>query len=108
MTAAPHRDPGLQPERTVLAWRRTTLTAASLTLLCGRAWSVDHSTARAVALALGGVLLGVLCAGMAQRAHHSRADPQCTRQAKVPLLFAISSCGIGIGTSLLVSFASSA
>lgn len=108
MTAAPHRDPGLQPERTVLAWRRTTLTAASLTLLCGRAWSVDHSTARAITFTLSGVLLGVLCAGMAQRAHHCRADPQCTRQAKVPLLFAISSCGIGIGTSLLVSFASSA
>ncbi|NEB84533.1 DUF202 domain-containing protein, partial [Streptomyces anulatus] len=36
MTAGADRDPGLQPERTRLAWRRTTLSATVVALLAVR------------------------------------------------------------------------
>ncbi|MEU6342477.1 DUF202 domain-containing protein [Streptomyces sp. NPDC046977] len=52
----PERDPGLQPERTRLAWRRTTLSFAVAALLAGRE-AVLHGVS---AVVIGGLALCAL------------------------------------------------
>ena len=54
MTGAADRDPGLQPERTRLAWRRTTLSATVAAVLAAK-------TALAGGGSVAGVVACVLC-----------------------------------------------
>lgn len=54
-------DPGLQPERTLLAWRRTCLSFAIASLI-GARFTVDH-------LGLVAVIVGMLGSGLAAAAY---------------------------------------
>ncbi|MFJ9987562.1 DUF202 domain-containing protein [Streptomyces globisporus] len=66
MTAA-DRDPGLQPERTRLAWRRTTLTATVVALLAGR--QALHSGAAPPAALVAVALSALAWLGFLRVAH---------------------------------------
>ncbi|MET3809077.1 DUF202 domain-containing protein [Arthrobacter sp. UYEF3] len=59
MSAPAHRDPGLQPERTSLAWRRTLLALVVVDLLVWRSWA--HGGGPAAGGIVSGVDLRGLC-----------------------------------------------
>lgn len=88
------RDPGLQPERTRLAWRRTTLTGAVIAVLAVKsALHGDPSAPGVVAAALCAALwLGFL--GLAHRRiaalAHPRPTPLTPRFAAAAVLCAVA------------------
>ncbi|GAB2912666.1 DUF202 domain-containing protein [Streptomyces heilongjiangensis] len=100
--AAAERDPGLQPERTRLAWRRTTLTGAVIAVLAVK--SALHGGAPPsgiVAAALcTGVWLGLL--GLAHRRIGTLAAPRpvalAPRAAVTAVLCAVALavCGVAL------------
>ncbi|MFJ3585499.1 DUF202 domain-containing protein [Streptomyces sp. NPDC090127] len=65
-SAAPARDPGLQPERTRLAWRRTTLACTVVAVLAAKSAISDEITAAGVA---GAALIALVWVGFLAVAH---------------------------------------
>lgn len=65
MTLPPPRDPGLQPERTMLAWRRTALALVVIAAVATRYLAVELGPA-AAALGGCGILLATIAVASAQ------------------------------------------
>ncbi len=79
MNPADGRDPGLQPERTCLAWRRTLLASAGTLLLCLRAFVTESAP---VWLGVVGIVTVTFCAVGAcsiVRTRRYRQDPRDPR-----------------------------
>ncbi|MEU7009480.1 DUF202 domain-containing protein [Streptomyces sp. NPDC046332] len=69
--AKPARDPGLQPERTRLAWRRTTLTCTVVAVLAVKAAISDDITGAGVAGAALSALVWIGFLAVAHRRIHA-------------------------------------
>jgi ABC-type spermidine/putrescine transport system permease subunit II len=97
MTTAP-RPPGLQPERTELAWRRTGLAVATASAIGSRALEPVLGTAAVALGTLGLVLAVVILAGAGRRARrHS-----ITGSPGGGLLAAVVVASVAVGIAALV------
>ncbi|MET9379375.1 DUF202 domain-containing protein [Streptomyces sp. NPDC003035] len=67
----PARDPGLQPERTRLAWRRTTLACTVVAVLAAKSAVRDEVTAAGIAGAALTALVWVAFLAVAHRRIHA-------------------------------------
>jgi uncharacterized membrane protein YidH (DUF202 family) len=93
------RDPGLQPERTRLAWRRTTLSCAVVAVLAGR--QVLHSGGGAVAAVV--VCLAALAFLVFLRLAHQRIE-QLGRAPRPPLMSSRAAAAVAGCTVALALF----
>ncbi|GEM35312.1 hypothetical protein NN3_63190 [Nocardia neocaledoniensis NBRC 108232] len=82
--------PGLQPERTVLAWRRTALAATVLTVLLVRAVVTSDAPAAPLALGCAAATLAAILAAARERHRRYRAD--LVAAAPLPTASAVAIC----------------
>ncbi|MEU9113950.1 DUF202 domain-containing protein [Streptomyces sp. NPDC048483] len=79
---APDRDPGLQPERTRLAWRRTTLSCTVVAVLAGR--QLGRSAAPGPVVAVLTALTALVWLAFVALAHHRVREMTTGRPPDMP------------------------
>ena len=103
----PGRGPGLQPERTLLAWRRTALSLALASAVAVRLTLESYGSA-AAAIGVGGVLLAGASYLVADRRYRAtrRSDGPVGRLAGVgapAFLLTVTTLVVGLMAALYVS-----
>ncbi|MGW7492432.1 DUF202 domain-containing protein [Streptomyces sp. NPDC054786] len=95
---APDRDPGLQPERTRLAWRRTTLSATAMAVLAAR--QLLRSAAPGPVEVVLAVLTGLLWIGFVALAHRRMQEMATGRPPGLPPRTALLLVGCTLALAL--------
>lgn len=95
---APDRDPGLQPERTRLAWRRTTLSATAMAVLAGR--QLLSSRAPGAVEVVLVVLMGLLWLAFVTLAHRRMRAMATGRPPALPPRTALLLVGCTLAPAL--------
>jgi uncharacterized membrane protein YidH (DUF202 family) len=101
----PPWDPGLQPERTGLAWQRTMLSGLGISLLVARfvaSLSVALAVAVGVAALLGTAALGWLAILRYRATHEALHAEQPVGDGRAPLLITALTLMTGVGALLYV------
>jgi uncharacterized membrane protein YidH (DUF202 family) len=101
-------DPGLQPERTTLAWSRTGLALATAGLVLARLAVARSGTAAALAGVLAGLCVVVSGLALARAPREHAADDVALRQGRpvagalLPAAMAAAALSLGAGGALYV------
>jgi hypothetical protein len=96
-------DSGLQTERTILSWRRTALTAATATVVCGRSW-VDTRSLFALVATVSVALAAIAAAlGLWTRQRRYRSCAVDARPVRVLLPLWLSATVAAGGIAALLA-----